>query len=986
VVGVAAPASRPGRVQVMATVLEWQASLRSEVSSRHPYDLWARCQQRLQGGSQLDASPVPAPAATAGGGAAGAAAAAEGRSMLLSHTWSRFSAVMLLQQAEKELEISSKRCWELQQELMAHKKAIHAKELPDDPWMGKAATIQVACTGSSAGGKESTQIDTGTTASSSSTAPPPAPAVPKASSSSSSSATPAAEGASPAGAAAAAVAAAAAKASSEASSAPPPPMRRGMTMPAIPKCGPPLPKGGMRGARPPGPPPIPKAKSMPAPGGGNTPTSARTPPSARVSNGLVNINWRAAEPPPPPLQSLDQDNFLGPLGKHVEKQKEVHQAKEPATVFQPSEEVRVAQLTQAQLMDWWRAIPAEKGFPGITRSRSASSVVQNQLLDPQMLQALGILMQRYKHRVRGSVLTGEDLASSFQRDLFACNHGLETLQSLHNLVTTNTDACSRLRTWVLEHGEAALKNCEHGAQLQLLHGVLKVPQIDARLQCMIFEASWPEMLRKADEDLTLIDEALKVIRRKGVVMRKFLRTAMKLGNALNKGSFAPVVERGFRLSTWRQMVTVKCTSRARTSMLHMVLACMWPDDVVHLGRSQEILSDACNKTASAQESCLEIASSQVRISKLLQSVSKADGGSHTDSFQQRMQKFATSSKTQTAEVLIRCKEVMKEYHSISTFYEEPAAFFPPPRKDTDPTMDLIKAFHELVESVSRAGGELKELGLRRELADKQVGPVTSEMLDKEDQESGAKKGLFFQRSRTDLGGGDQTNKVVQRLQSGMAAADNDDAQSDVSDWSPGPPANRAATTGDMDKASPTKPRSPRRPRSPPSTPGWSPDASPMHPSSSSTFSLFKDDIRAEPSASNNDPRPPRKSLTAMADRVEQAALRRMSKAESMQDSDAEDSSPRVPKTFSPTRRRPRARQTVGGSPTGGPPKRPVRRTASTVQAPRQFLFDSDSGRDSERRVSSAHPEGLDRELKDAVRRRSRVSFGPGAMDTPSDTD
>jgi len=819
---------------------------------------------------------------------AGAVAAAEARGRVSQFRWSCFVAAVLKQEVDKEVSSLAGRLKAAEEQLCESNEVDRlqgSSSSGDELKMGKAATIQVInklpSKGSHSSGSDSAEAST--SVSSSSTAPAPGQVAKVASREEPT---------------------AASGPDSDDSSSQPLPMRRGMTMPAMPKGGPPLPKGGLRGLRPPGPPPpLPKAKAAPfTAGGASTPSSARTPPSARMNNGLVNVNWRASEPPP--SLTVLGDRFLGPLGKLLDKDEEPEEG-HPETAFQCGD--RILELPPAVITEWWKATP-DKGAFGLARQRTTSNPGgREQLLDPSVLQALGILLQRYKHRMK-AVTSSEELVASFQHDILGCNHGPETLQSVRSIIKGHADACSRLRSFVMANGEAALKKREHSTEMQLLHGLLKVPQIEARLQCMVFEVTWREALRKAHEDLELLDDALGVIRRKEAVMRKLLWTALKLGNALNEGSFAPVVERGFRMSSWSQMVAVKCTSKARTSMLHIVLALMWPDDVALLGRGQEVLAEARNKMAATYEHCIDLASNQVQILKLSQTVSKASGMQCEDLFQQRMDAFCRASRAEAEEVMLRCKDVVKEYRSLSIFYEDPNAFYPPPRQDTDPTTDLLRAFHELVETVTRASGELKELGLRRELAAIEVGPITVSMLEKE--EDARRTPLKGARREPDM---DQMNKVVRRLHD-AGILDTEDAQSDVSDWSPGSGEKPGA------KAVPPKDEAVRSPKcslsdSPPSTPRWA-----FHSAQTS------EDDADEPSK----PRLPRKSLTAMADRVSQAALRRMSKPGKAEDSDDEVGATRRAPAFSPTRRQRggRARATIGGSPTKSPPRRPVRRAGS----------------------------------------------------------
>merc|ERR1719183_1957513 len=108
----------------------------------------------------------------------------------------------------------------------------------------------------------------------------------------------------------------------------------------------------------------------------------------------------------------------------------------------------------------------------------------------------------------------------------------------------------------------------------MVYELLKVPQIDERLECMLFQTDFERSLRQCTRHLEVMRKALEALDRKRDLLGKFFSTALKMGQGLNRDSRAPQAARGFQLTSLEKLVQTKSTKSPKHNVLHFVLALM----------------------------------------------------------------------------------------------------------------------------------------------------------------------------------------------------------------------------------------------------------------------------------------------------------------------------------------------------------------------------------------------------------------------------
>jgi hypothetical protein len=397
------------------------------------------------------------------------------------------------------------------------------------------------------------------------------------------------------------------------------------------------------------------------------------------------------------------------------------------------------------LKDWFSLKPAAETMGHIAINRTAaasceSSVGKQCLLKDQVFKKVEILLKRYRMKSSNNKMADSDVVNGIVNDVLKCNHALNTLETLQSIVIEDRESGSKVAKLVADSGIESLSGCEPEFEHRLVYLISDIPGVEARLQCLTFEATFPEAQRKCRQDLEVLHEGMKVLVAKREACRKFFQTALHLGNALNKDRRGLVASRGFQLASLPKLLQLKSTENPKASLFHVVLSLMEPPEVKKLAEKVSVLAAARDRKCSGvSERCQELLSGLLKVEQQAKAVKKqrrkpAVSSLHSagndkqndeesleddpsDKFHTRMQEFLSQSRSCASHIAQLHQDVFETYWELAVYFEDPNAVYPPPKGDSDGTQDIFQVFHDFAEAVANASKDLSRLGLREAIAE-----------------------------------------------------------------------------------------------------------------------------------------------------------------------------------------------------------------------------------------------------------------------------
>jgi len=378
------------------------------------------------------------------------------------------------------------------------------------------------------------------------------------------------------------------------------------------------------------------------------------------------------------------------------------------------------------------------------------------LLDKKFLQMIGIALQKHvmAHKTQGgpeaSVKKQFDSAVlSIKRAVLQCNYKVatqEVLVIIRTVLMEHKKDNSPVTKRVQEHGEASLLRLAQSAEHRMIHEILKVPQIDERLESMLFHTEFGRLRKKCLEDTAVLKQALEVLDRKRALLKTFFQTALKMGQGLNSGSRAPQAENGFQLTSWEKLVQTKSSKFPKHDVLHFVLALMQPSEAEALFTSEDIalLNKAkVLKSHTVHQDCQELVegfyglrdicdtgnyksrSGRVKMERRRKTIvpgsrpDEADSSKENeapidtdDCFHDTMKEFVEENLDIVSCITEEWYYVFTVYKELGKFFGDVNAVYPPPRDENSSKTDLLAIFHRLAEHVRVHREEVDQDGLR----------------------------------------------------------------------------------------------------------------------------------------------------------------------------------------------------------------------------------------------------------------------------------
>jgi hypothetical protein len=358
------------------------------------------------------------------------------------------------------------------------------------------------------------------------------------------------------------------------------------------------------------------------------------------TNGLVNVSWRASAEPKASDLSLSEDKLLNPivefLDANVIRNHQCDITPNCGTVFAAAAHsaTSIAELSSSQLHDWFKVVPVNTlktiGASGQTtgtgggaagaKGDGSTPAKRECLIDDKAANRVGILLQKFKMKHQ---LADDIVVATLRKAILSCQAPVDLLEALHEIVTMDAEGCAKVTAFVKDRGASALSLCNPEAEHRLIYAVCEIPNVADRLQCLIFEAQWPEMQRKCSEDLKVLEDGMRALTAKRDAAKRFFQTALQMGNALNKDSHAPVSTRGFKLSSLPKLMQLKSTFKQQYTLLHIVLSLMGEAEVKVLIDKLSILATAKDrKSYGVHQRCHELLSGLLDIERRCKSIAK----------------------------------------------------------------------------------------------------------------------------------------------------------------------------------------------------------------------------------------------------------------------------------------------------------------------------------------------------------------------------
>lgn len=243
------------------------------------------------------------------------------------------------------------------------------------------------------------------------------------------------------------------------------------------------------------------------------------------------------------------------------------------TIF--SEACTVRKMSQDKLEEYFQA----KSSVIDMGPRASTGVINNLITDAKHLQIIDILVKKE------AILRQRSMDASVEALIVAlrtCDYDVAQLQVLEDIRKVTVAHMedrnkANVLTFVDARGEEALQQLDHPHLHRLLYGALRIPAFNARLNCMIVEATFDDNMRHCKENLEVLRCGFECLSALLFPLRHFFQVARLLGNTLNRDCSATVSKYGFKLSSIPKFYEMKLPARKEISLLHFMALMMPPE-------------------------------------------------------------------------------------------------------------------------------------------------------------------------------------------------------------------------------------------------------------------------------------------------------------------------------------------------------------------------------------------------------------------------
>lgn len=501
---------------------------------------------------------------------------------------------------------------------------------------------------------------------------------------------------------------------------------------------------------------------IPPPPSGSTPRLSMADRTGLRPSKFVNLYWKATQKPDVvDLQALENDPFLLRIresGLHDECLSASSLALPPRVCVPPLPEtifssgLEVPAFPEEMLEGYFKRNEAAVKLPlaDSTKTNRDTPSRANHLGDQKRLNMIGIMLQ--KHIMQHKEESNREAILNIKRGVLQCDFSmvkLECLSVIRTVLRHHVTDGSPLCSYVQTHGEAAIWDLAYPDHHYLVYELSKVPQIDERLECMLFQLGFRENLAAYRQNLQTLFKALKAIQAKRDLIRRFFVTAHRLGQSLSKKQ-----SRGFELATLEKLTQTKSTKMPNLSIMHFVLALMRREDAQELFNGDDIAVLRSAKslgTAKVCDECRELAQGLYGVKQICESgeyTSQSTGQSvkiqrrrktlppraaaaalagaapqepqesaidTDDCFHEVMQDFVDSYVDEADDIVVECHKMLLAYKELALFFDDLNNVYPPPKEPSEKKLDLVDVFYRFAKVVPQHRQEVEDQNLRRKI-------------------------------------------------------------------------------------------------------------------------------------------------------------------------------------------------------------------------------------------------------------------------------
>jgi hypothetical protein len=321
------------------------------------------------------------------------------------------------------------------------------------------------------------------------------------------------------------------------------------------------------------------------------------------------------------------------------------------------------------------------------------------------------------------------LFRQYRESIIRCDYQLITtdimcplLQLLKNISDEEQSACL---SYVLQ--EVRVSSSSEAAVLDefeepdvFIYEMSKIPEVKVRLECMIFEKTFEDLLQLTIGSLHVIYSGLEVISGNLSKITKLFRLILQTGNFLNRGSKIGGNQLSFSLSTLAKLTEVKSSVDPKLDVLHFILSHI-PSEEALLFSDDEVvkLRNASNlRCYRVRDEVKDLLDSIVAVSEIVKHPIQSAG--EDDRFTLRMTQFSQRIKGMDQWLNKYAFNVFASYKRLSLYFEDSKSVYPPPKEKSPDQFDIIELFAWFSGVVKSHEKEVKKKSLRTRIFNKAV--------------------------------------------------------------------------------------------------------------------------------------------------------------------------------------------------------------------------------------------------------------------------
>jgi hypothetical protein len=417
----------------------------------------------------------------------------------------------------------------------------------------------------------------------------------------------------------------------------------------------------------------------------------------------------------------------------------------PARVFDPSESIKIQQIPEPMLEHFFKK-NATVSRPRKTENNQTNQNAKNLMFrDEKRLRMVGVMLRKHLMNHK-NIDSHREAVLSIKCGVLRCDKEmikLEDLSIIRTILRQHVDEGKPLSDYVGTNGADAIWDLEYPEHHYLVHELTKVPQIDERLDCMLFQWEFNENMKKYSDNVKTLVRAMDALSAKRNLIQRFFMTAHHLGQSLSQKS-----SRGFQLSTLEKLTHTKSTKLPHLTILHFVLALLsredaeelFTNDDIALLRNAKVLS-----TAKVADDCRELAQGLYGVKSIYESGEYTPQSGHAvrierrrltlppqaataaatsqpepaidtnDRFHEVMKSFVDSHVDEADNIVVECHKMLLTYKELALFFDDLKSVYPPPKGPDDKKLDLIDVFYRFAKVVPQYRQQVEEEGLRESL-------------------------------------------------------------------------------------------------------------------------------------------------------------------------------------------------------------------------------------------------------------------------------